>query len=874
MRPTLRRLLISGILLLLLHWAAPAAQPATRPAMPVPRVVILHSLSADDEWTRQMTEGAVSALSEGAGGAEIFIEFMDAVGKFGAPGGETFKNLMEAKYASLPPALVIAAGNEAFNFAAGRGNPAFKGASLIFCGLDRELFHHLIKDAPMTGIYSTSPHALLLSEIERIHPGAPILFVSRSSPTGIRDFSRFSAGALKIEEGIKLMSAPDYSDETLKDLLDGLPPNGVIILGSHPSATEEGRRMTGDLVSFVSGNSPLPVYTLDECGVLYGAAGSLHWNGFEMGKRAGEMAAEFLSGKPMGDISPEFSINYRMAFDYGQMKRRSIPLSSLAEDSLLLNDPLEIVGRFLPTVLAYSGISVLLFILAFFLRGRINTRKKAEKELAKRTENWKQLFQNSPEGIIVYDESGMILETNHTFRSIFALSEKELLEGARIQTLLPWDRGGLRPEDFFPAGKTAPREAAIADRDGALVHGTHLPFLIAAEPQKVYCSLIEDISERKRMSELLRHKSRYQQSLSSISIRFLLGPDYGETMELSLREILAFSGAESGAIFRYSEKNGLLVPESEVLSRPESPSLIDLFPSAPEETILWEASILRDGGVKPVTFSLDRHMVMGRSPWRRLAARGASFVSIMPLTGMNEILGILVLADPDESWKYEGLETAFNFLGNSLATAMEQHRDKISLENNRRVISERFAGIITALCQVSELRDVTTSGHQKKVSALAENIAGRLGLSGEALSAVRYSGLLHDIGKLYIPAEILSKPSALTQAEYDLVKKHPEYGRDILSPLDFPWPLAKIILQHHERIDGSGYPDGLRKDEISIEARILAVADSFDAMTSDRPYREKMSTSRAMAEIRFLSGRAYDPDVVRALESYLESGPA
>jgi putative nucleotidyltransferase with HDIG domain len=282
---------------------------------------------------------------------------------------------------------------------------------------------------------------------------------------------------------------------------------------------------------------------------------------------------------------------------------------------------------------------------------------------------------------------------------------------------------------------------------------------------------------------------------------------------------------------------------------------------------MWESSVLRDGGVRPVTFTIESGVLNFRNPWRRLAANGVSSVFVMPLAGMEDTPGILVLADPDKNWKYEGLEADFQFLRNTLTAAMEHHLDEISLENNRRVTGDRFAGVITALCQVSELKDMSTSGHQRKVSALAEKIAVRLGLPGETALAVRYAGLAHDIGKLYIPAEILSKPSDLTPTEYELVKKHPEYGRDILSPLNFPWPLADIILQHHERIDGSGYPAGLKKDEICIEARILAAADSFDAMTSERPYREKMPTSRAMAEIRLLAGRAYDPDVVAALEA-------
>jgi HD-GYP domain-containing protein (c-di-GMP phosphodiesterase class II) len=139
-----------------------------------------------------------------------------------------------------------------------------------------------------------------------------------------------------------------------------------------------------------------------------------------------------------------------------------------------------------------------------------------------------------------------------------------------------------------------------------------------------------------------------------------------------------------------------------------------------------------------------------------------------------------------------------------------------------------------------------------------------MNLSEETRLSVRYAALVHDLGKLYIPAEILGKPSPLSRAEYELVKKHPEFGHDILSPLNFPWPLAKIVLQHHERMDGQGYPFGLTGQQIIFEARLLSVVDAFDAMTSDRPYRKKKSTETALIELSDLAGTVYDAKIVEA----------
>ena len=179
----------------------------------------------------------------------------------------------------------------------------------------------------------------------------------------------------------------------------------------------------------------------------------------------------------------------------------------------------------------------------------------------------------------------------------------------------------------------------------------------------------------------------------------------------------------------------------------------------------------------------------------------------------------------------------------------------------------RLTGAIMALCQVSELRDVSTSGHQKKCRLWRRPSPPDLGFPpSQYWRQVRRA---HPRYRQTLPSgRDSSKPAPLTKTEYELVKT-PGVRPGHIVASGFPWPIAEIILQHHERLDGSGYPRGLRNDEICIEARILAAADSFDAMTSDRPYRDRMSPGRALSEIKLLSGRAYDPVVVMALEAYL-----
>lgn len=171
---------------------------------------------------------------------------------------------------------------------------------------------------------------------------------------------------------------------------------------------------------------------------------------------------------------------------------------------------------------------------------------------------------------------------------------------------------------------------------------------------------------------------------------------------------------------------------------------------------------------------------------------------------------------------------------------------------------------IDVIAAISEMRDPYTHGHERRVGALAAAIAREMGLEPSRTEGIRIAGYLHDLGKMFVPAEILAKPTRLTPEEFNLVKLHPQASYEILKPLQFPWPLAEIARQHHERLDGSGYPQGLKGDQILLEAKILAVADTVEAMASHRPYRPGRGLEAALAEVEAGRGKLFDPLAVDA----------
>lgn len=203
----------------------------------------------------------------------------------------------------------------------------------------------------------------------------------------------------------------------------------------------------------------------------------------------------------------------------------------------------------------------------------------------------------------------------------------------------------------------------------------------------------------------------------------------------------------------------------------------------------------------------------------------------------------------------------------------ENKNTQAHLKDTLAKLQTALGGIIHVIQEIAERRDPYTAGHQSRVADLARSIAKEMNLSEDQVDAVRMAGIIHDIGKIAVPAEILSKPGKLSKSEFSLIKEHSRSGYEILKKANLPWPIADIILQHHERLDGSGYPQGLKGDGIKLEAKIIAVADVVEAMSSHRPYRAALGVDKALEEISEKKGILYDPAVVDAcLRLFRENG--
>ena len=223
----------------------------------------------------------------------------------------------------------------------------------------------------------------------------------------------------------------------------------------------------------------------------------------------------------------------------------------------------------------------------------------------------------------------------------------------------------------------------------------------------------------------------------------------------------------------------------------------------------------------------------------------------------------------------ESIGASFNERHAFFQKAKETLLDKEVLE---QMIAERTANlrktmedlrkaldaIVHVLALTVEVRDPYTAGHQRRVANLARAIAAEMGLLEEVAESIYMGGVIHDLGKISVPAELLSKPSRLSENEFNLIKDHPQVGYNILKDIEFPWDIARMVLQHHEKMDGSGYPQGLSGEDILLEARILTVADIAEAMASHRPYRPALGIDKALEEISINKGKFYDTEAANA----------
>ena len=363
------------------------------------------------------------------------------------------------------------------------------------------------------------------------------------------------------------------------------------------------------------------------------------------------------------------------------------------------------------------------------------------------------------------------------------------------------------------------------------------------------------------LAEIRELNRKLNESLAEITALY-------ETVEITRHSINmdeVFSSLFNTAISALEAESGslmLLDPEKKILTIKKAHGLDeDVIRNTRIELGEGIAGLIAQSG-EPLIINgkADSLQVKGRKKYREVSS------ICVPLRTKKGIVGIININRRNDMPFTENHLRLVSTMANEAAFALEN-----AIWN--RDINEGYSCIIQVIVSIVEMRDPYTASHQKRVADLAHALTTEMGLSKGEIHGVHMAASIHDIGKISVPAETLSKPSRLNKNEFDMIKEHPQIGYNILKGIGFPWPVAQIVLQHHERLDGSGYPQKLSAEDIIMEARVLGVADVVEAMASHRPYRPALGIDMALEEISKNGGVLYDTWVVDAcLKLFSEKG--
>jgi PAS domain S-box-containing protein/putative nucleotidyltransferase with HDIG domain len=421
---------------------------------------------------------------------------------------------------------------------------------------------------------------------------------------------------------------------------------------------------------------------------------------------------------------------------------------------------------------------------------------------------------NSLPGVFYFfDDQGRWRRWNSNFEQVTGYSGEEFSQLKPLDLFEGEDRSKTEKamQEVFAEGETAV-EAYLRLKDGSKIPYFFTGRRITLEGKPFLLGMGIDVSELKRAEEALRvseakYRNIFENAVEGI---FQTTP---EGRFLSANPAMA-------QMLGYSSPEEMIATVTD----------IGQYHADPERRPLFKRLLEEQGAVQG--FEIQYNRQDGKRIWTSINAR--------------------LVRGPQGEIHYEG------FLQDITARKLAED----SLKESYKKLQKTLKGIVAALAIAVEMRDPYTAGHQQRVVRLACAIAREMGLAEEQIEGLSVAGVLHDIGKINVPAEILSKPGKLSKIEYEIIKSHAEVSFAILRGIEFPWPVAVAIVQHHERMDGSGYPFGLSGPDIILEARILAVADVVEAMASHRPYRPSLGIEKALGEISRNRGILYDPEAV------------
>lgn len=502
----------------------------------------------------------------------------------------------------------------------------------------------------------------------------------------------------------------------------------------------------------------------------------------------------------------------------------------------------------------------------------ISERKRAEDALSRSEQQLRSVYESSPLPYQSLDASGRLIDINPAWLHLTGYARSEVVRRPLADFLTPESRP-LHPQllNRLRSGQDVRgAELGMLCKDGrtVLVEIDGRAVIDAqGDFRQTHC-ILHDITRRKESEQAMGRLNRALKTLSSGNEALVRAVSEAELLQRMCQVVVEVGGYRLAWI-GFADQEGRIEPvahhgqEGGFLAMREA----HWRRKQGEDPVMVA---LRSGQVQ-VTHDIDSNPDYADCR-NEVLERGFKSCVTLPLANEHGAMGVLAIYAAERQAFDEDEVRLLQEMAEDLAYGIHALRLRSERERFLVRLQSSMESTIQALASTVEMRDPYTAGHQRRVAELARAVAREMGCPEESVNALYLAGVVHDIGKIAIPAEILSKPGSLSRVQLELVRTHAEASYDILKGIEFPWPIAEIVHQHHERLDGSGYPNGLSGDSILKESRILAVCDVVEAMTTHRPYRPGLGLTSALAEIQRGRGSLYDPDVVDVCTRLLVEG--